>query len=158
MTIISQLPSIQIIGVSMEHKDKDVAFDWLLNRLDNNMRDKRDQGLIISDEGKDYNRLLAKKRKENRIPSAMGDWGEGNLNKSIPIVNIVERIWLRPSSQCRFIQAADFCAYALLRQDKPYPKHKALGINKLYSMLDRCLCKDANRKDPQGVVRWHKGP
>jgi hypothetical protein len=158
MTIISRLPSVQIIGVSMEYADKDRAFDWLLNRLDTNVRKNGDQALIISDEGKDYNRLLNLKRKNNRIPSAFGDWGSGNLNTSIPIANIVERIWLRPSSQCRFIQAADFCAYSLLRQDEPYPSHTALGINKLYGILEPCLVKEANHKDPQGVVRWVKSP
>lgn len=154
---IAAMPSMQVIGVVMEHDEKDRAFDWLLNRIDTNVRKASDQALIISDEGKDYNKLLDRKRKTNLIPSAFGGWREtGGLNTSIPIANIVERIWLRKSSDCHFIQAADFCAYALLRQEAPYAKHTALGIDKLYSALEPCLCKDANRKDPQGVVRWKK--
>lgn len=158
LTIISRLPSLQIIGVVMKHNDKDTAFDWLLNRIDTNVRKVGDQAFIISDEGKDYNKLLDRKRRDNQIPSAFGDWGAGNLNTSIPIANIVERIWLRSSASCRFIQAADFCAYSLLRQEAPYQRHQDGGIDKLYALLNPCLVRDANRRDPQGIVRWYKAP
>lgn len=153
LTYISRLPSLQIINVVMSQKQKDTAFDWLLNRIDTNVRKVGDQALIVSDEGKDYNKLLNAKRKENQIPSAFGDWGAGNFNTSIPIQNIVERIWFRKSATCRFIQAADFCAYALLRREAPYPKHVASGIDKLFYILEPCLVKAANRRDPYGIVR-----
>lgn len=155
LTFISRMPSIQLITVCMEHAEKERAFDWLLNRIDTNVKKAGDQALIISDEGKDYNKLLDEKRRNNQIPSAFGDWGAGNLNTSIPIAHIVERIWFRKSSECRFIQAADFCAYSLLRQEAPYPKHRAAGIDKLFSILNPCTVKEANRKDPQGIVRWY---
>ena len=158
LTFIARMPSIQIINVVMEMAEKDTAFDWLLNRIDTNARKSGDQALIISDEGKDYNKLLDAKRKNNQIPSAYGDWGAGNPNTSIPIASIVERIWLRKSSTCPFIQAADFCAYALLRKEQPYPKHITLGIDRLFSILAPSLVLEANRSDPEGIVRRHRGP
>jgi len=150
---ISLMPSVQVFGASMKCAEKDRAFERLLNRIEKNVSLSGTQALLISDEGKDYNKLLYAMRKSNPIPSALGAWSSGSASKSIPIANIVERIWFRKSSDCNFIQAADFCAYALLRQDAPYPKHTALGIDKLYSELDACLVKLANKKDPQGVIR-----
>lgn len=151
-----RMPSLQIINAVMDLSEKERCFDWLLNRIDTNMKKASTEAIIISDHGKEYNAMLDRKRAMNDIPSQFGDWGDGVLNANIPITNIVERILYRDSASCPFIQAADLCAYALFRKEKPLASQVGLGVETLFRELDAVNVKAANRKDPDGIVRWYK--
>lgn len=153
---ITRMPSIQIINAVMDLPEKERCFDWLLNRIDTNMRKADDVVMLISDHGKNYNAMLDRKRRKNDIPSMFGAWEDGELNANIPIARIIERIAYRDSASCDFIQAADLCAYSLLRKERPAPGHAALGIDRLFLELDPVLVKAANGRDPHGIVRWYK--
>src|ERR1700675_1030860 len=96
-------------------------FDFLLNRIVTNMRKSGSHALLIADEGKNYDWMLRKMRRVNYIPSRYGAWYSGDFTKKIPIDRIIEDISYRDSARSLFIQAADFCAYALLRSERPIP-------------------------------------
>ena len=110
--------------------------------------------MLISDNDKNYNPMLVRKRKDNPIPSKLGGWESGKFNESKPIARIVDQIAYRDSKVCPFVQAADFVAYALLRKESPVPSHANSGIDKLFFELTPALCLSANLADPHGIVRW----
>ncbi len=141
---------LKIINVVMKYQEKEEAFDWLLNRIDINIRRSTDHGIVIADDGKDYNKMLSLKRESNPI------YFEDDISLNAPIQHIIERIWFRESSSCHFLQAADFCAYALLRKEAPSEKHKELGIDRLFHLLEPALVKEACRYDPHGIIRRRK--
>lgn len=152
----TNLPSLQVINATMELSEKERCFDWLINRIDTNMRKAGDVAMVISDNGKNYNAMLGRKRRLNDIPSMFGAWATGSLNTNIPVRNIIEQICYRDSASCPFVQAADFCAYALLRKERPLASQAGLGIDKLFDFLEPVLVKAANPRDPNGIVRWYK--
>lgn len=152
----TRMPTLQIINGVMDLAEKQRCFDWLMNRIDTNMRKANSEAMLISDHGKNYNAMLARKRKQNDIPSMFGDWGTGDLNANIPVTRIIERISYRDSASCLFIQAADLCAYSLLRKERPLAAKTALGIDTLFAEIDPVLVKAANGSDPHGIVRWYK--
>jgi hypothetical protein len=83
-------------------------FDFLLNRINTNMRKSGSHALLIADEGKNYDWMLRKMRRVNYIPSRYGAWYSGDFTKNIPIDRIIEDISYRDSARSLFIQAADF--------------------------------------------------
>jgi hypothetical protein len=151
---IAKLPGLQIINVVMEKSERKRCFDWLLNRIETNMKYADSYAMLISDNDKNYNPMLVRKRKDNPIPSKLGGWESGKFNESKPITRIVDQIAYRDSKVCPFVQAADFVAYALLRKESPVPSHGTIGIDKLFFELGPALCLAANPSDPHGIVRW----
>ena len=64
----------------------------------------------------------------------------------------MEDIVYKDSARSYFVQAADFCAFALLRFKHPTEKLKKRGIDQSFRLLERALVKEANRSDPLGIV------
>jgi Protein of unknown function (DUF3800) len=111
--------------------------------------------LLIADEGKNYDWMLRKMRRVNYIPSRYGAWYSGDFTKNIPIDRIIEDISYRDSARSLFIQAADFCAYALLRSERPIPSKTKRGLDQSLFILEPIMVKAANSRDPRrlGIVR-----
>jgi hypothetical protein len=67
----------------------------------------------------------------------------------------VEDIVYRKSERSLFIQAADFCAFSLLRMETPTPKIERMGLADAFLVLERVLEKRAYSADPRrlGIVR-----
>ena len=51
------------------------------------------------------------------------------------------------------IQLVDFCAYALLRKERPIPSKTRYGLDRSFFILDPILVKQASYSDPHGIVR-----
>lgn len=92
-------------------------FERLMTRINNCATTGNDHAIVICDGGKNarFRALARRLGRHNPIPSQFGAWKGGNATKNIPNDAILEDIIFRPSSECRFVQLADFCAYALLR-------------------------------------------
>ena len=118
---ISMLPGAQLINVSVPLGEQLRGFSYLLNRIQKNMQVAGSQAIIFCDEGKSYDSLRRRQGQYNYIPSAHGRWPGGRTSKNIPIDRIIEDIVYRNSAKSIFIQAADACAYALLRRERPIP-------------------------------------
>lgn len=124
-------------------------FERMCNRIQRNMQARNSHALLISDEGKSFDSLVRRMRRYNPIPGRFG----GRLER--PLDRIVEDLVYRKSDRSLFIQAADFCAFSLLRFESPTPKIERLGLAEAFLTLDRVLEKRAFGADPRklGIVR-----
>lgn len=152
---VAMLPGVQLINAAVPQHEDVRAFEWLLNRIDVNMRNAGSQAIIISDEGKSYDKLLRRMRRFNFIPSGYGRWENGALSKNIRLGRIIEDLVYRDSARSLFVQAADCCAYALLRSESPIPSKTALGLDQSLLILERIMVKQAFAKCPKklGIIR-----
>lgn len=143
------LPGIEIFNAFGTRAAEETLFTRLMQRIQNTVGYRSDQALVISDEGKNYDHLLRKMRRFNHIPSAYGAWETGGFTKNMPAKDLVEDIVYRDSSRSLFIQAADFCAFSLLRFEKPTAKATAMGFDKSFLRLKPVLFAKAFKADPR---------
>jgi hypothetical protein len=112
--------------------------------------------ILLCDEGKeaDYTRLVRKMSVFNPIPSQYGVWQDtGSTTRNIPIDRIIEDPFFKKSERSYFIQMADFCAYALLRKERPIPSKSRYGLDSVFMELEPICVKEANPRDPYGIIR-----
>ena len=155
LSSIAMIPSIQIINACVPLGEKDRAFQFLLQRIENNMRFAGSRCVIFSDEGKSYDTIRRRMGFFNYIPSRYGAWADGRSSKNLIAERIIEDLVYRNSARSVFIQAADACAYALLRSERPLASKNKLGLDKSFAILERVLVKRAFAKDPRklGIIR-----
>ena len=155
---VAKMPGLTIMNATFPHKSDEQAFEYLLNRINMNMMKSDSRAVIISDKGKEakYTRLARKMHVYNPIPSNQGAWADtGKSTKNIPIDRIIEDPFFKDSDQSYFIQLADFCAYALLRQERPTPRSVKYGLDTAFGLLRPVLVTQAHRADPKrmGIIR-----
>lgn len=155
LSSIALMPGVQIINAHAHKRDEMELFERLINRLETNMKVCGSNAIMISDEGKNYDHLLRKMRHVNHIPSAQGTWASGATAKNIPVSRILEDIIYRDSSRSYFVQAADFCAFALLRHENPTAKIVARNLQDSFLIMENAFVKQAFAKDPKrlGIIR-----
>jgi hypothetical protein len=152
---IAGLTSLRLFNVCLQDR-QDWAFERLLNRINRTMQAWGSHALVICDEGKeaDYTRLVRKMSVHNPIPSQFGVWQEtGRATRNIPIDRIIEDPFFKKSDKSYFIQLVDFCAYALLRKEKPVASKTRYGLDQAFKRLEPLCVKEACRRDPYGIIR-----
>ena len=150
---IATVPSAQLINAAVPLAEKTRAFKWLLQRIQMNMRKSGSRCVIFCDAGKSYDALRRRMGIHNYIRSQFGDWGGGRPSINLPADRILEDIVYRDSARSIFIQAADACAYVLLRRERPLPSKTALGLDQSFFILEPIMVKQAFRRDPYGIIR-----
>lgn len=156
MDIIANLPGIKIFNSVFPIRQDELAFERLLNRINRTAQAENTNALLICDEGKEaiYTKLRRRMGTYNPIASQYGVWRDtGTKKKNLPIDNIIEDPFFKKSHQSYLIQLADFCAYALLRRERPLESKSRYGIHEAFSKLDPVLFKKATNKDPEGILR-----
>ncbi|HLG90337.1 MAG TPA: DUF3800 domain-containing protein [Alphaproteobacteria bacterium] len=155
LSCYTRLPGVQLFNAFGMRADEDVLFERLLNRIHVNMTKAGSQAFIICDEGKTYDRILRKQRRHNYIPSRFGDWGGGQEAKNIPVHTVIEDINYRRSDRSYFVQAADFCAFSLLRHESPTAATIKYRLHRSFWILEPIMVKQAYANDPlkAGVIR-----
>jgi hypothetical protein len=148
---IAGLPGLAIINACGPIKKEYDLFQRLMNRVERNMKSNDSRCVILCDEGKSYDFLLRKMRRFNPIPSQMGQWQDGSASQNIVVERIIEDIIYRNSERNFFIQAADFCAFSLLRFERPTEKAIKYEIHDAFMILESVLVKQAFAKDPKGL-------
>lgn len=154
--LVITLPGVKLFNACFPKKLEARAFERLLNRINRTMESWGSWALLICDEGKEesYTRILRRMMVYNPIPSKYGDWQDtGHRTKNIVIERIVEDPMFKDSSKSYFVQLVDFCAYSLLRRERPIPSKTRYGLHKAFSILEPILVKEASRSDPEGIVR-----
>ena len=149
------MPGVTLInGVTSANNDE-LLFEWLANRINRTMEARGSHAMLICDEGKEasYTRLIRRMGVFNPIPSNVGVWPEGTATRNITVDRILEDPFFKVSQRSYFIQLVDFCAYALLRKERPIPSKTKYGLDTAFNILDPILLKAATRNDPQGVLR-----
>jgi hypothetical protein len=146
---------VTVFNVCNDDDDQFRAFERLVNRINRTMKARESYAHLICDQGKEgqYKKLIRKMRVHNYIPSKYEKWSDGEWSKNIPIERIIEDPQFKDSKESYFIQQADFIAYALLRRERPTPRAKKHGIHKSFNLLDTCLERACNPRDPYGVIR-----
>ncbi|MGD9658327.1 MAG: DUF3800 domain-containing protein [Methylocystis sp.] len=143
--------------ISSVNRNEADAFDRLVNRINRTARRFNKHVMFICDEGQQiaFTRRIRKMRIHNPISSKYSAWEDGKRTKNITIDNIIEDPFFKNSEESYFIQLADFCAYALLRMERPIASRTALGYDKKYQLLSPILILACNQRDPRklGIIR-----
>jgi hypothetical protein len=146
----AEIPACSIMNAHGQRSQDSLLFERLCNRIQTNMAKQKSRAIIISDEGKSYDSLVRRMRRYNPIPRR---WGGGVVH--CPLDRIVEDLVYRKSERSLFIQAADFCAYALLRMESPTQAIITRGLQNAFMELKPALERRAYAKDPRklGIIR-----
>ena len=143
--------------ISSVNTDEFYAFDRFINRINRTAEANKTNVILICDEGQEtvFTRRLRKMRVHNPIPSNQGKWGPWGATKNITTDRIIEDPFFKDSKSSYFIQLVDFCAYALLRSERPIESRTALGYDKMYEILQPITMSVNNAKDPRklGIIR-----
>lgn len=155
---IASLPSLRIINACGPKSQRLRLFERMLVRINNFLSKSQEKGLLIVDEGSEgeYLRLARKMGVYNPIQSRYGQWiGEDNSHKNVPINEIVEDPFFKDSKSSFLLQAADFVAFSLLRNENQLPSRNKYGIHECFPLLDNVLVKEAYGADPRklGIIR-----
>jgi len=156
LELVANLPGVKIFNSAFPVKQDERAFERLLNRINRTAQAENTNALLTCDEGKEaiYTKLRRKMGTYNPISSRFGVWQDtGSFKKNLPINNIIEDPFFKKSHQSYLIQLADFCAYALLRKERPVESKNRYGIHEAFDILDPVLFKKATKNDPQGILR-----
>lgn len=132
------------------------SFERLMNRINRTMKERNSRAILIFDEGKEpeFRRRIRRMSAYNPIPSSIGKWNDtGDTTKNIPLEHIIEDPFFKNSEQSYFIQLVDFAAYALLRKERPLQSRTVFGYDKSFEILSPICVKEANRNDPNGIIR-----
>lgn len=134
----------------------ELAVERLLNRLNRTFQHYNTYGILIFDEGKDklIRNISRRMHVHNYIPSMFGEWENGSHTRNITLDFIVGDPFFKCSGDDYFLQAVDFIAYSLLKQEvPPTPLINKYGLNNSFNLLQDIWYKKARLRDPQGVVR-----
>ncbi len=128
------------------------AFERLMNRINRTAQEKGHNVLLICDAGQEaaFTGRIRKMRIHNPIPSRFGSWA-GTQTANIPLSQFIEDPVFKDSEESYFIQMVDFCAYALLRMERPLAAKSALGYDTAYELLKPIAFKGANPRDGRGM-------
>jgi len=122
--------------ISSVNTNEFYAFDRIMNRINRTAEEHGQQVIIIGDQGQEaeFTRRMRRMRVHNLIPSNRGKWDDTGIEKkNIPTEQILEDPFFKDSAASYFIQVVDFCAYALLRMERPLPSRSALGYDTMYA-------------------------
>lgn len=97
----------------------DVAWEWLLQRLERRTHYERTYAALVHDEGDQAN-VQKRARKAGRAGTAASTFGTGQLK--VPFTRLIDDPIPRNSAQSYFLQLADLGAYAAFRHLQPPPQ------------------------------------
>jgi hypothetical protein len=103
----------------------DIAWEYLLQRLDRRATYETTQILVVHDEG-DPLTIRKRARKARRAGTAGSSFGTGML--SVPFTRLLDDPVSRDSRQSYFLQLADMAAYAAFRRLYPPPAHRGVVV------------------------------
>jgi hypothetical protein len=168
---IAALADVSIINVVVDKRtgrvpNKDEVFRWawysLFQRFENTIRYQNfpgpknadDRGIVFPDatDGQKLKQFLEKMRMNNRLKVRQRSGSFVYFNE--PIRVIIEDPVVRDSKHSYLIQAADCAAFLLKQSIEPSSYMRKHGGNAYFKRLEPVLCRDASRKDPQGIVRF----
>jgi len=153
--VVAKLPDVRLFNAIGRLTSENILFERLLNRLNRAMAEWQSYAIIVSDEGKNYTKLARQMAVFNPIPSQFGAWAGGASAKNIVVDRLIDDLFYRKSHDSYFIQAVDFCAYALLRSERQLARKNALGLHAAFELL-RPICQTQSfAKDPRklGIIR-----
>lgn len=132
----------------------EIAWTFLLQRLERVASNDRTEVLIIHDEGEPE--LIRKLSRKSRRFGTAGSMFGGHLN--VPFHGLLDDPVSRNSRHSLFLQLADLNAYAAFRRAYPPPKRTVSIVPQLlWDELGAARHADANRRaggPSMGIVHW----
>ncbi len=156
LSLVATIPDVNIFNTLSDRKAQMVAFGRLLNRLQVAARKRDSTVQVYCDGGKELemNRLMRDLRFSNLVPSQYGQWSDGRHFQNVRLDRVHETIVYLDSRESHFIQAADFCAYAMLRwKAEDLPNRTRSNLHESYKLIEPVFERKAFRADPHGIIR-----
>lgn len=158
LQFIASLPDVRLLSAFRSvppSSGKAQLLERLLNRIHVYVEGLGSEAILLFDEGdaRNVTKLTRKLSVFNPIKSQYGRWPDGNEYKNIPLIKFLEDPVFRISRSSYFIQAVDFCAYALFQKEKPTPSRAAFGLDQSFVRHLAGICVSAASPDPHGIVR-----
>ena len=122
LQMVTILPEVRLFNTVFPAKAKEFAYETLLGRINQTLRLWDSHAILICDEGNEgiYTRLVRRMQ----------------TSKNGAIDRILEDPFFKSSNQSYFIQLSDFCAYALLRQERPIESKTRYGLDQAFNLLN----------------------
>ena len=121
LQIVTMLPEARLFNTVFPAKASGLAYEALLGGINRTLQLWDSHAILICDEGKEgiYTRLV------RRLQTLR--------NRAID--RILEDPFFKSSNQSYFIQLSDFCAYALLRRERPIESKTRYGLDQAFNLL-----------------------
>ena len=122
LQMVSMLPEARLFNTVFPAKASESAYEALLGSINRNLQQQDSHAILICDEGKEtiYTRLVRR----------MQTLENGAIDR------ILEDPFFKQSDQSYFIQLSDFCAYAMLRQERPIASKTKYGLDQAFNLLE----------------------
>ena len=122
LQMVTTLPETRLFNTVFPTKASGHAYEALLRGINRTLRRWDSHAILICDEGKEaiYTRLVRRMQ----------------TSKNGAIDRIIEDPFFKKSDQSYFIQLSDFCAYALLRQERPIASKTKYGLDRAFNLLE----------------------
>ena len=122
LQMVTTLPEVRLFNTVFPTKASEPAYEALLRGINRTLQRCDSHTILICDEGKDaiYTRLVRRMQ----------------TSKNGAIDRILEDPFFKQSDQSYFIQLSDFCAYALLRQERPIASKTKYGLDQAFDLLE----------------------
>lgn len=119
---VTLLPETRLFNTVFPTKASEQTYEALLRGINRTLQRWDSYAVLICDEGKDaiYTRLVRRMQ----------------TSKDDAIDRIIEDPFFKQSDQSYFIQLSDFCAYALLRQERPIASKTKYGLDQAFDLLE----------------------
>ena len=121
LQMATTLPGARLFSAVSPTKPAETAYTALLQGINRFLQEWNSYAIIICDEGKEAIHTELVRQMQNPENT------EGN--------RILEDPFFKPSNQSYFIQLTDFCAYALLRKERPIESKTKYGLDKAFNLL-----------------------
>ena len=122
LQMVAMLPEARLFNVVFPTKASGDAYEALLGGINRALQVWDSHAILICDEGK--NAIYTK------IVRRMQTLKNGTIDR------ILEDPFFKQSDQSYFIQLSDFCAYALLRRERPIESKTRYGLHQAFDVLD----------------------
>ena len=122
LQMVSMLPEARLFNTVFPAKASEPAYEALLGSINQNLQQQDSHAILICDEGKETIHTKLVRRMQTLENGA--------------IDRILEDPFFKQSDQSYFIQLSDFCAYALLRQERPIASKTKYGLDQAFNLLE----------------------
>ncbi len=121
LEMAAMLPGARLFNTVFPTKVSKPSFEALLSEINRSLQQWNCHAILICDEGGEdiYTRLVRRMQ----------------TLKNGAIDRILEDPFFKQSDQSYFIQLSDFCAYALLRQERPIASKTRYGLDQAFNLL-----------------------
>ena len=121
LEMAAMLPGARLFNTVFPTKVSKPSFEALLSEINRSLQQWNSHAILICDEGGEdiYTRLVRRMQ----------------TLKNGAIDRILEDPFFKQSDQSYFIQLSDFCAYALLRQERPIASKTRYGLDQAFNLL-----------------------